>query len=142
MEDTVSRSETKVCILCGENRSLDVFPVRTDNKNKIRRTECRYCINKRVRAKWRETRKEIFDFYGWECRCCGETIKEFLSLDHKDNDGYLDKNPNGDKKSGKELYLLVKKQGFPDKYQTLCMNCNWGKKVCGVCPHEAIRAYE
>ena len=65
-------------------------------------------------------------------------MREFMSIDHINNDGYLDKNPNGKKKSGKELYLLVVKQNYPDKYQTLCMNCNWGKKIGnGKCPHES-----
>ena len=70
------------------------------------------------------------------CKCCGESTPEFMTLDHINNDGYLDKNPNGAKKSGKELYVLVKKQGFPSKYQTLCHNCNFAKKLEGGCPHQ------
>lgn len=141
MTELSTNEETVVCSLCGEIKPITRYPIRTDHIRLIRRKECMDCINKRVRKKWRELRAEIFNHYGWECRCCGETIKEFLSLDHIENDGYLDKNPNGDKKSGKELYLLVKKQGFPSKYQTLCMNCNWGKKVGGgVCPHQRIKS--
>lgn len=65
-------------------------------------------------------------------------MKHLLSLDHINNDGYKDKHPGGGKKSGKELYLLVKRQGFPDTFQTLCMNCNWGKKLGkGICPHKS-----
>lgn len=124
------------CNTCKVNKDITCFAVRTDYRNSLRKS-CRDCTNERTRLVWRKLRLEIFDYYGWKCKCCGETIKEFLSLDHINNDGYLDKNPNGDKKSGKELYLLVKKQGFPDKYQTLCMNCNWGKKLGnGVCPHK------
>lgn len=132
------------CNKCLCLRKRTDFAIRKEKylKTKILRRECKFCTNKRVREKWREIRKKVFDHYGWECVCCGETIKAFLSLDHIDNDGYLDKNPNGDKKSGKELYLLVIKQTFPKKYQTLCMNCNWGKKVTGVCPHQAIKAYD
>jgi len=132
-----SDNQNKKCSLCNETKDISCFPLRADFKFLKRRNDCKTCINTRTRNKWKELRKEIFDYYGWECVCCGETIKEFLSLDHINNDGYLDKNPNGDKKSGKELYLLVKKQNFPDKYQTLCMNCNWGKKVNnGICPHK------
>lgn len=124
-----------ICSLCGIEKEETKFPFRIDIKQL--RKDCKECVNKRVRKKWKELREEIFNYYGWKCTCCGETIKEFLSLDHINNDGFKDKNPNGDKKSGKELYLLVKKQGFPDKYQTLCMNCNWGKKIGkGVCPHK------
>lgn len=138
MEESVKNVENQIatCSLCLEIKPLKRFAIRTDHKNLIRRRDCMDCVNKRTRDKWKELRKEIFDYYGWECVCCGEKMKEFLSLDHIKNDGYLDKNPNGDKKSGKELYLLVKKQGFPSKYQTMCMNCNWGKKLGnGICPH-------
>lgn len=124
------------CSTCKINKHLSQFAYRSDFKHKLRK-QCRACKNKKVRERWRKVREEIFDHYGWVCRCCGETMREFLSLDHINNDGYLDKNPNGDKKSGKELYLLVKKENFSDRFQTLCMNCNWGKKVNnGVCPHK------
>ena len=132
-------SEIKTCSRCGVSKSIETFAPRTDNKphKQYFRGVCRECHNLRTREHWKRIRETIFNHYGWKCECCGETIKEFLSLDHKDNDGYLDKNPNGSKKSGKELYLLVIKQGLPDKYQTLCMNCNWAKKVCGTCPHKS-----
>ena len=127
------------CSLCLDPKPLERFAIRTDHKRQIRRRYCMDCVNKRTRKKWRDLRNEIFDHYGWSCKCCGEKLKEFLSLDHINNDGYLDKNPNGDKKSGKELYLLVKRLGFPATFQTLCMNCNWGKKIGnGVCPHQKI----
>lgn len=130
--------EFKECSRCKKESSISNFSVRQDSRKPYIRGVCKDCYNKRTREHWRKLRIEIFDHYGWICKCCGETIKEFLSLDHIDDDGYLDKNPNGDKKSGKELYLLVKKQGFPTKYQTLCMNCNWGKKLGnGLCPHKS-----
>ncbi len=130
----------RICNRCKELKPLSRFAVRTDWKNQLR-TICMDCTNEKTRIVWRKLRREIFDHYGWSCKCCGETIKEFLSLDHINNDGYLDRNPGGSKKSGKELYLLVKKQGFPDTYQTLCMNCNWGKKVGnGICPHQHYKS--
>lgn len=128
--------ELKICSRCKIEQSISNYTIRKDTRKPYIRGVCKNCYNERTRYNWRKLRTEIFNFYGWECKCCKETIKEFLSLDHINNDGYLDKNPNGDKKSGKELYLLAKKQGFPNKYQTLCMNCNWGKKLGnGVCPH-------
>jgi hypothetical protein len=125
---------TRVCILCFKKKTIDEFVPRGNGH----RGKCRPCYNERTRLKWKEVRERVFEHYGWKCVCCGETIRAFLSIDHINNDGYLDKNPNGDKKSGKELYLLVIKQNFPDKYQTLCMNCNWGKKACGICPHKTV----
>ncbi len=125
----------KICSICDQEKPRERFGRRADHYGQLRK-ECKDCVNKRTRQRWRALREEIFNHYGCKCVCCGEKIKQFLSLDHKENDGYKDKNPNGDKKSGKELYLLVKRQGFPSKYQTLCINCNWGKKVNGICPHK------
>jgi hypothetical protein len=28
------------------------------------------------------------------------------------------------------------KNNFPNDFQTLCMNCNWGKRYYGICPHK------
>lgn len=131
----------QTCSRCKKDKEESDFAVRTEKvKRKIYtylRKVCRECFNERTREHWRKYRKLVFDHYGWVCKCCGETMTEFMSLDHINNDGHHDKNPGGSKKSGKELYLLVVKQNFPPKYQTLCMNCNWGKKVGnGKCPHE------
>lgn len=128
----------KICSRCNITKTLSNFATRNDSKKTYVRGVCRDCYNERTRRVWRKLREEIFNHYGWNCKCCGETIKEFLSLDHVNNDGFKDKNPGGGKKSGKELYLLVKKNGFPDTFQTLCMNCNWGKKLGnGFCPHKS-----
>ena len=136
MENTDKTVGEKTCSICKTNKPLERFAIRTNKPHKPYRAECKDCTNTRVRKMWRKYRKRIFDYYGWECKCCGETMSEFLSIDHINNDGYLDKNPNGDKKSGKELYSLIIKEGFSDRFQTLCMNCNWGKKIGkGVCPH-------
>ena len=135
METEKQDKKTHKCFLCNKVKNIDKFVPRKESRRGYR-GKCKDCYNERTRYKWRQNREKILSHYGWECACCGETIEEFLTLDHINNDGYLDKNPNGDKKSGKELYLLVEKQGFPDKYQILCHNCNWGKKVKGICPHQ------
>lgn len=124
------------CIACRKILPIEIFVKRGDNHQEYR-GKCKPCHNERTRIIWRALRKEVFDHYWWQCKCCGETIKEFLSLDHIHNDWYKDKSPWGGKKSGKELYLLVKKEWFPDRFQTLCMNCNWWKKLWnGICPHK------
>lgn len=124
--------------MCKKNKEDNEYSSRADKPLGSKRKECRACINLRTKLLWRRTRKEIFDHYGWTCKCCGESIPEFMTLDHINDDGYKDKNPNGSKKSGKELYLLVKKEGFPNRFQTLCHNCNFGKKLEGGCPHKRL----
>lgn len=84
-------------------------------------------------------KKLVYDFYGAICNCCGEAEQKFLSIDHVDNDGYKDKNVNGKKITGMNLYKKIFKENFPKKYQILCMNCNHGKRMNhGVCPHKEI----
>ena len=78
-------------------------------------------------------KKIVFDYYGWECSCCGERVVKFLSVDHVNNDGHLDRKAG---RSGASMYRKIIKEGLPETYQILCMNCNFGKKVNGgVCPH-------
>lgn len=38
--------------------------------------------------------------------------------------------------TGSTLYYYILRNNFPDIYQVLCFNCNWGKRLCGVCPHK------
>ena len=84
---------------------------------------------KRYRAK---LKKQILDAYGPICSCCGETIPEFLTPDHINGGG----GKHLKKRGVQGIYLDIIREGFPkDKYQILCMNCNWGKSVYGACPH-------
>lgn len=86
-------------------------------------------------------KNEVFNAYGgFMCNCCDETIKEFLSLDHINNNGAEErkKNLGGQNQSGTKFYRWLKQNKFPRKedYQILCMNCNTGKRLnSGVCPH-------
>lgn len=92
---------------------------------------------KRLRAKL-----EAFDAYGGRfCACCGEIEIDFLSLDHvngrkKEERLDLRKNPKAYKSCGYWLYKRLKREGWPLGFQVLCMNCNWGKRICGICPHK------
>lgn len=82
----------------------------------------------------------VFQAYGGVvCRCCGENEIKFLSLDHVFNDGYAERDKSNRRKGGVPLYRRLRKLGYPDKhrYQVLCMNCNFGKKINkGTCPHD------
>lgn len=82
----------------------------------------------------------IFDHYGWRCNCCGETTPQFLCVDHVNNDGYKDKIGKCQKRiTGLPLYRKIINEGYGEKYQILCANCNHGKNVNnGICPHKTI----
>ncbi len=75
---------------------------------------------------------KVFAAYGgYVCTCCGEVEKNFLQIDHIENNGAEHR-----KEIGTSLYKWLKKNGFPPGFQVLCANCNWGKRQCGgTCPH-------
>jgi hypothetical protein len=85
-----------------------------------------------------DLRKQVIAGYGGKCTCCGETIPEFLTLDHKKNDGALHRSKEGSASYGPTLYLRLIREGFPKKqFQLHCWNCNCAKGIFGgVCPHK------
>ena len=83
-------------------------------------------------------RDQVFAAYGgYKCVCCGETEPMFLSIDHIDNNGAVERKSGKYSGSGTGFYQWLRKNNFPPGYQVLCMNCNTGKhKNGGVCPHQ------
>jgi hypothetical protein len=68
---------------------------------------------------------ETFEHYdGVRCAKCSIIDIDVLDLDHIANDGYKNR-----KRKGWQLYLLLKKQGWPSGFQVLCRNCNWKKHL-------------
>jgi hypothetical protein len=60
--------------------------------------------------------------------------KEFLQIDHVNNDGAEHRKQLG--RGGSRLYQWLRKHNFPTGFQVLCANCNRGKALLGVCPHQ------
>ena len=84
-------------------------------------------------------RAKVLDNYGWLCACCGETEPLFLCIDHKNNNGAAHRRELGSRSSA-ALYRYLIKNDFPEEFQTLCFNCNHGKKLNGgTCPHATAR---
>lgn len=92
------------------------------------------------------TKLEVLTHYSGgtpACKCCGETIIEFLTIDHIAGDGAehrrkLEKQL-GYKPGGNGVWYWAKKNGFPDSLQVLCANCNFGKRCGPECPHVKYR---
>jgi hypothetical protein len=105
-------------------------------------TKCREASRKSSR----KLKELVILHYGGKCACCGENEFDFLTLDHKNNDGSAhrkdvastekQKANNGRGMGGSKMYSWAKRNGFPVIFQVLCMNCNWAKGIHGVCPHE------
>jgi len=93
----------------------------------------------RARAAQRACNRKLKDaayaaYGGYRCKCCGETLEAFLSLDHVNNDGAAHRKQTDRRK----LYKWLQREGYPPGFQVLCMNCNFGKaRNGGVCPHQA-----
>lgn len=81
---------------------------------------------------------EVFKAYGgWKCNCCGETERSFLTIDHMENNGSKLRR-EGVHGHSTQFYRWLKKSDFPDQFQVLCMNCQFGKRMNGgCCPHQA-----
>lgn len=86
-----------------------------------------------------ELKKDVISHYGGECSCCGEKQIEFLSIDHINGDGAEERRRLfGDRTyGGWSIYRLIQKNGYPaERYQVLCMNCNFAKAHNNnICPH-------
>lgn len=83
--------------------------------------------------------EEVLTHYGggkMACVCCGETIFQFLTIDHMNGREQHEKKNR--KYRGWMLKQYLRSHGYPEGYQTLCFNCNSGRALNkGVCPHEA-----
>ena len=118
---TAARKNSGGCVHCGEPSVPGI-------------TRCARC-RARDRASYIRTKDEVFAYYGgYRCVCCGETMQEFLTIDHIDGNGAKHRkliNQRG-------FYRWLKHNGFPTGYRVLCWNCNVSRGIHGYCPHERI----
>lgn len=121
-------NDQRRCLKCEEVKDLNKFPPTSDKKG--RRYECYSCVGKKERAKMKI---DMLNALGWECTCCGEKNVYFLTLDHVQNDG----SEYRDQYNCQQVLRLARKEGYPkDRYQVLCMNCNFAKGHYDICPHK------
>jgi hypothetical protein len=88
-------------------------------KQKLYREENRNEINVRALSSYHKKKKVIYDLLGNECKHCGEQDPIYFQIDHVNNDGSLDRNK----------ITLKKYLENPERYQLLCANCNWAKRM-------------
>jgi hypothetical protein len=97
--------------------------------------------DKENKAQWgiqkrRALYNQLFQIYGGKCACCGESNRLFLTLDHINGDGNIERKAIQNRQYG----TVGKAIREPDKskYQILCYNCNCGKRRNkGICPHKS-----
>lgn len=154
--------QTKWCGGCKKDKSLSEFYT---HRTHGYQTQCKPCMNaarhrskfkrrdyyNRVQTEWRAAggkeayntkrrdayralREEFIAAYGGKCVCCKERHHEFLTLEHKNHDGKQHRQQMG---SSLNLFKQLKQLGWPKKdYELRCMNCNWGTRFGGICPHK------
>jgi hypothetical protein len=86
------------------------------------------------REEYHQLINDVIDGYGGKCACCGETRKEFLSIDHVDGNGSKYNREMGF--SGSQFYRWLRQNNYPDGFQVLCFNCNCGKGTYSVSPYD------
>ena len=59
------------------------------------------------------------------CVDCGEWDIRCLSIDHINGGGTKHRKETG---GGTKFHIWLKKQGFPEGYDTVCMNCNFRRR--------------
>lgn len=112
------RAKEHLCLACG---------------SPAEKAHCRSCLDQ-YKIKDRALRDEVLAAYGNACACCGERERSFLQIDHKHGKGREDRMAG---LYSARWYRWLKKNGFPDDYQLLCANCNWGRHLNGgICPHQ------
>jgi len=117
--------KNKVCVNC-------------NSKELVTKRHCQACRDKHNETtlkRYSIIKDEVFNAYGgYICVCCKDTEKAWLTIDHINNDGALHRR---NMSSGSNTYRWLRDNNFPEGFQVLCMNCQWGKKNCnGICPHQ------
>ncbi len=84
----------------------------------------------------------IVNHYGdGTCACCGESEIVFLTLDHVNDDGAEHRREltaQGRQVGGAGFYRDLERDGYPEGFQVLCMNCQLGKRQVDGCPHKVL----
>jgi hypothetical protein len=77
------------------------------------------------RAAKKRLKDKVFSVYGMVCIACGFSDVRALTLDHKKNNGAEERKEIGER----GVYLRSLQKEFHSEYQTLCMNCQFIKRV-------------
>lgn len=118
--------ELKHCTLCEKDKPLTDYH---HINGILRKHTCKQCIQKQYRVK---LKLDMIKALGSICECCKESNPYFLAMDHRNNDS----NIHREKLAAHQCIAEARAEGFPkNKYQLLCMNCNFAKGHWGFCPH-------
>ncbi len=84
------------------------------------------------RLRRQRLRLVAIEHYGGRCDCCGETLNEFLCIDHIGGGG----NEHRKQMTTKSIGEWLKANDYPEGFRVLCHNCNMAEGIYGECPHK------
>lgn len=149
-----ARRATSQCLRCGEptggpsycpeHRAPNLETTRTWRKSRMALGYCASCLREpavagmsacqpcrdRAQDRYNRLRKQALAGYGTACACCGETDPVVLDVDHVAPNWVGGRPPS---EVGQAVFLRVIRMGFPAEFQVLCRNCNWSKRLHGIC---------
>lgn len=107
-------------------------------KEQKRRWYIKHAEEQRANARERSflIRKMVLTHYSngkLECECCGETIYEYLTLNHIHGGGVQER-----KNINPSLSRTLIKRNYPLGYNVLCYNCNCADAFAKGCPHKKV----
>lgn len=135
--------DKKYCPRCKETKLILDFYIYRGRPDSLHYW-CKKCVNQYNRNyrkthkdsynAWRKQRREKYKldtltYYGKGkpvCVRCGFDDIRALSIDHIDNGGGQHRLGVG--RYGSGFYPWLEREGYPEGYQTLCMNCQFIKK--------------
>jgi len=135
----------KKCTKCGRILPFDDHFFQPLDKKKRPlgfESRCLVCKKEENKKRHNDLKMAALKYYSInempECECCGETIIEFLTIDHIDGNGGEHRRTELKGKYS-SIGLWLKDNGYPKGFRVLCMNCNWSMGVHGYCPHHGMR---
>lgn len=128
------------CIDCfGARVKLNHAPLEIRRTRNLKKRSGQ-AANAYARGRKRELRTLVLAKYGNQCECCGEFEARFLTIDHVNNDGCVERASDW---GSVTLMCRLSKLPRQSQYRLLCFNCNCGRALNrNICPHEeALRRY-
>lgn len=133
------RTENNLCVYCGEAPPQQNRKGCSSCLSAKSKSTCQFSKNNKEHMQQYRLliKHEVIEKYGGNCSCCGEQQILFLTIDHKNNDGYRDRQIKSN--SSISWYMSLRREDLRDDLQVLCFNCNLGKSINkGICPHQQI----
>lgn len=126
-----------ICRKCKTAYQRRRYKINKDSPN-YKRKRPRTKSENALRREYHKLRRlELIELYGGKCACCGETIQEFLTLDHIQGNGATERKQLSTRAIyTKAMKMLDENEEEARKtYRLLCWNCNCAIGHYGYCPH-------